>query len=173
MQRVLQALEPIREQVGRIGMVGHGWDSPPPWTNPTLIEDAYRSDPGYLRRLNIEISPPIHFDQVIGCMGKGTFTPVIYRPLFNHLQFVTCRTFETPAANTIPLFGLDEAYVEEVYGERALELMLGGERPHEKILDILSRPEHYGEIVMEIRRHLAERHSYAMRVQELIDIVES
>jgi len=86
---------------------------------------------------------------------------------------VTCRTFETPAANTIPLFGLDEAYVEEVYGERGLELMLGGERPHEKILDILSRPEHYGEIVMEIRRHLAERHSYAMRVQELIDIVES
>jgi len=173
MQRVLQALEPIREQVGRIGMVGHGWDSPPPWTNPTLIEDAYRSDPGYLRRLNIEISPPIHFDQVIGCMGKGTLAPVIYRPLFNHLRFVTCRTFETPAANTIPLFGLDEAYVEEVYGERALELMLGGERPHEKILDILSRPEHYGEIVMEIRRHLAERHSYAMRVQELIDIVES
>jgi len=29
-------------------------------------------------------------------MSKGVFMPVIYRPLFDHLQMVTCRTFETP-----------------------------------------------------------------------------
>jgi len=63
--------------------------------------------------------------------------------------------------------------VHEIYGARALELVLRGERPQEKILDILSQPEHYGDIVMEIRRHLAKRHSYAARLQELINIVES
>ncbi len=173
MHQMLKVVESIRDQVGRIGMVGHGWASPPPWANPTIIEDAYYSDPDYLRRLNIEVMPPILFGQVIESMGKGIFHPVVYRPLFNHLQLVTCRTFETFAASTIPLFGLDEAYVHEIYGERALELVLGSERPHEKILDILSQPEHYAEIVMEIRRHLAERHSYAVRLQELIDIVES
>ena len=173
MHQVLKVVEPIREQLGRIGMIGHGWGSAPPWANPTIIEDAYYSDPDYLRRLNIEVIPSIRFDQVIESMGKGIFHPVVYRPLFNHLQLVTCRTFETFAASTIPLFSLDEAYVHEIYGERALELMLGGERPHEKILDILSRPERYAEIVMDIRRHLAEKHSYAVRIQELIDIVEN
>ena len=173
MHQVLKVVEPIRDQVGRIGMVGHGWASPPPWANATIIEDAYYSDPDYLRRLNIEVMPPILFDQVIESMGKGIFHPVVYRPLFNRLQLVTCRTFETFAASTIPLFGLDELYVHEIYGERALELVLGDERPHEKILDVLSRPEHYTEIVIEIRRHLAKRHSYAARLQELINIVES
>ena len=38
---------------------------------------------------------------------------------------VTCRTFETPAAGTIPLFLLERDYVKELYGERALELVLG------------------------------------------------
>jgi hypothetical protein len=173
MHRVLKVVEPIREQVGRIGMIGHGWSSAPPWANPTIIADAYYADPDYLRRLDIEVMPPIQFDQVVESMGKGIFHPVIYRPLFNHLQLVTCRTFETFAANTIPLFGLDEAYVHEVYGARALELMLGNEEPQEKILDILAQPQHYGEIVMDIRRHLTERHSYAVRIQELINIVES
>jgi hypothetical protein len=173
MRRVLKAVEPVRSRVGRIGMVGHGWASPPPWANPTIIEDAYYSDPAYLRKLDIEVMPPILFGQVIGSMSKGVMHPVVYRPLFNHLRLVTCRTFETPAANTIPLFGLDEAYVQEIYGERALELVLAGEKPHEKILDVLARPEYYADIVRGIRRHLAEKHSYAVRLQELIRIVES
>jgi len=41
MRRVLEAIEPIRDQVGRIGIVGHGWSSPAPWTSPGLTEDAY------------------------------------------------------------------------------------------------------------------------------------
>ena len=59
------------------------------------------------------------FDQVIDWMGRGIFSPVIYRPLFDHLRLVTCRTFETPAANTIPLFCQDQAYIREIYGEVA------------------------------------------------------
>jgi hypothetical protein len=172
MKWVLQAIEPIREQVGCIALVGNGWDSPPPWANATLSEDAYCRDPSYLWGLGVEVLPPVRFDQVIAHMGKGIFSPVIYRPLFDHLQLVTCRTFETPAANTIPVLGQDVAYVGEIYGEEAVELVLPHEQPQEKILDLVHRPEHYAAIVRGIRHYLAEKHSYAVRLRELIEIVE-
>jgi hypothetical protein len=105
-------------------------------------------------------------------MSNGIFSPVIYRPLFDHLRLVTCRTFETLAANTIPLFTQDATYVEEIYGEEAVELVLTDERRQEEILDILHRPQRYARIVKGIRRHLAEKHSYEARLQELIRIVE-
>ena len=101
------------------------------------------------------------------------FMPVIYRPLFDYLRMVTCRTFETPAANTIPLFTQDRKYVEEIFGEEALELTLPDERPQDKILGILRRPERYARIAKGIRRRLAERHSYELRLRELIEIVKS
>src|SRR5262249_23747866 len=158
----------VRARVGRMGMVGHGWDSSPPWANSTISEEAYYSDPEYLKKLAIEVSPPVNFKEVIAHMSRGVIHPVVYRPLFNHLQLVTCRTFETFAANTIPLFGVDEAYVQEFYGERALELVLPVEQPEEKILDMLHRPNYYAAIVRDIRQYLAERHSYTVRLRELI-----
>ena len=173
LRRVLGAIEPVRDRIGRIGLVGHGWDSPAPWASPTLIEDAYYTDPAYLRTLGVEVTPPVCFDRVIDHMGKGSFSPVVYRPLFDHLRLVTCRTFETPAANTIPLFAQDLTYVREIYGEQAVELVLPDEQPHEKILDLLRRPGHYADIVRGIRCHLAQEHSYAARLRELIQIVKS
>ena len=172
LERVLRALEPIRERVGRIGLVGHGWDTPAPWAKPTITEDAYHTDPQYLRRLGVEVTPPVRFDQVVSWMGKGVFTPVIYRPLFDHLRLVTCRTFETPAANVIPLFAQEADFVREIYGGQAVELVLPEEQPEEKILDLISRPEHYTDIVRGIRRHLAEKHSYEVQLRELIVILE-
>jgi hypothetical protein len=105
-------------------------------------------------------------------MSKAIFNPVIYRPLFTHLQLVTCRTFETPAANTIPLFALDEEYIQEIYGECALELLLPGDNAEDKMLDIMRWPERYGEIVRRIRHYLADKHSHAARFRELMKIVE-
>jgi len=56
----------------------------------------------------------------------------------------------------------------------AIELTLLDERPQEKILDILRRgPECYVQIVRGIRLRLAEKHSYAERLRQLIDIVKS
>jgi hypothetical protein len=173
MYRVLKAIEPVRERVGRIGLAGAGWDTLAPWANPTLAVDAYYSDQHYLAKLGVEVTPPVHFRQVIEGMSKGIFTPVIYRPLFDHLRMVTCRTFETPAANTIPLFTQSPDYVEAIFGEDGLELILPNERPHEKILEILSAPERYVPTVMAIRRRLAERHSYEVRLRELVNIVQS
>ena len=173
MHWVLQAVEPIRGHVGRIGLVGHGWDALPAWAVPMQMEDAYYTDKAYMKKLGVEIVPPIPSDQVIDWMSKGIFSPVIYRPLFRHLQFVTCRTFETPGASTIPLFVLDEDYVIEIYGERAAELLLPPEHPEEKVLDIVHRPEYYAQIVKEVRRHLARKHSYVARLQQLIEMVRN
>lgn len=169
---ILKAIEPVRDQLGRLGIVGHGWGGAPPWANSSIGSDAYYSDFEYLRRLRIETFPPILFGAVIEQMSRGVFMPVIYRPLFNHLQLVTCRTFETIAANTIPLFGMDESYVKEFYGDDAAELVMPKENPHEKVLDLVARPQHYAAIVSSIRRDLATCHSYEARIRELIDIVE-
>jgi len=173
MKRVLQALEPVRKQVGRVGLAGHGWGTAPPWANSSIIADAYYSDGQYLRQLNIDVDPPILFGDVIQHMSRGVFHPVIYRPLFNHLKLVTCRTFETPAANTIPLFGLEESYVQELYGERATELVLPECGAESKILDVMRRPEHYAGIVCEIRRRLSAEYSYAASLRRLIEIVRN
>lgn len=171
--RVLQAIEPIRKRFGRIAVVGHGWDSMPPWASWMNIEDYFYTDQTYLKNMGVEYVQPVPFEQVIHWMSKGVLSPVIYRPLFSHLRFVTCRTFETPAANTIPLFGLDPGYVQEIYGDEAIGLVLPQDiaAAQQKVADIVEHPEEYARIVMGIRRHLTEKHSYKARLQELVEIV--
>ena len=174
MLRVLRAIEPIRNGFGRIAVVGHGWDSMPSWASWMKIEDYFYTDQAYLKTMGVEFVPPIPFGQVIDWMGKGIISPVIYRPLFSHLRFVTCRTFETPAANAIPLFGLDPEYVREIYGEPAVELVLPKDvtAAQEKVADMVDRPGHYADIVMGIRKHLAEKHSFAARLRQMVEIVK-
>lgn len=173
LHRVLRAVEPVIGRVGRIAIVGNGWDRPAPWSKPNLPEDAYGTDVEYLNRLDVEVSPPIPFDQVIGWMSRGLFNPVIYRPLFDHLQLVTCRTFETPAANTIPLFCQAPQFVADVFGEAGLELMLPEDHAQDKIADLFERPQFYLQIVRKLRCLLAQRYSYRARILELLDIVGS
>jgi hypothetical protein len=172
LHRVLRAIEPIREKVGRAVLVGQDWAAMPSWVPSPLREQAYFTDPDYLKRISIELREPIPVEQVIPTMGTAVFNPVLIRPLFDYLGLVTCRTFETPAANTIPLFAQDAEYVRAIYGERAAELVLrDGETASAQILDVLRRPQEYARIVRDIRRHLAEKHSYAVRLQQLVRIV--
>ena len=173
MHRVLQAIEPVREEIGRIAVIGHGWDALPPWAVPMRMEMAFYTDQSYMRKLNIEILPPIRFEQVIPWMSKAAFNPVLLRPLFQHLRLVTPRLFETLAANTIPLFSMDPKQVQDIYGTAALDLLLPTQDPEEKILEIVRQPERYLAIVDAIRRNVAEKHSHTARLQELIEIVES
>jgi glycosyltransferase involved in cell wall biosynthesis len=172
MLRVLRAIEPIRDRFGRMAVVGHGWDAMPPWAGWMKIEDYFYTDQDYLQRMGMEYVLPIPFEQVIDWMSKGRLSPVIYRPLFSHLKFVTCRTFETPAANTIPLFGLDPEYVREIYGDAAVELVLPSDidGAQDKVADIVDRPGRYVDIVLGIRKRMAEKHSFKARLQELVEI---
>ncbi len=171
LKRVLDAVEPVRAAVGRMAIVGHGWEEMPWWVEPPLRDDAYFTDPDYLRGLGIELRPAVPIDDVVSTMSLGVLNPVLVRPTFNHFRIVNPRLFETAAANTIPLFNLDSEYVAEIFGRDAVELALG-EDASEQIADILQRPSHYAEIVPEMRRQLAERHSFTVRVQELVDICE-
>jgi hypothetical protein len=173
MSKVLRALEPVRDRLGRVGLVGEGWDRPPEWTDWLEIKANYHVDRDYLTKLRIEAMPSVPFPQVTATMNRGVFNPVVYRPLFEVLGMVTCRTFETPAAGTIPLFVLDPEYVREIYGEAAMELVLGGPDPHEKVLDVTSRPLHYAGTVKGIREDFGRRHTPEARLGELIGIIEA
>ncbi len=173
MLRLLQAIEPVRGHMGRMGLVGHGWDTPPWWATQLQLEQAYFSDAAYLRELGVEVLPAVPFEQVIAWMSKAVFNPVISRPTFDRLRLVTPRLFETPAANTIPVFSLDAEHVREIYGDQALALVLGDDEAHEQLQDIASRPDEYREIVAGIREHLSEKHSHTARLRQLIEIVES
>ena len=103
------------------------------WMQWDDIKANYYVDRDYLKKIGVEALPAVPYQQVADTINKGVFNPVVYRPLFECLGMVTCRTFETPAAGTIPLFLLDRDYVTEIFGERAIELVLDGEHTHEKI----------------------------------------
>jgi hypothetical protein len=173
MERVLRAVELVREKVGRMALVGHGWNSPPEWATRMQIEDVYRTDDDYLRKLGTELLPAVPFAQVIDWMSKAIFNPVLVRPAFANMQLVTPRLFETPAASTIPLFVLDETHVSDIYGPDALELRLPDENRHGKIMDLMQRPGRYADLLRGVRRHLAEKHSHMARLRELIKIIET
>ena len=172
MARLLRAIESARSAIGRIGLVGHGWGAMPSWAAELQMEEAYFTDKTFLRRLGVDVLPPVHFNDVISWMSKAIFNPVLTRPTFGHMRLVTPRMFETLAASTIPLFVLDEAYIAELYGSEALELRLPDKQPEEKILDLVARPEHYAAIVRRIRQRLAEKHSHKTRVLRLIELIE-
>ena len=172
MSRVLRAIEPVRDRMGRIALVGEGWTNPPEWTTWLEIKDDYYIDREYLEKLRVEAWPPVPYPEVPTTMSKGVFNPVMYRPLFEHLGMVTCRTFETPAAGTIPLFILDPEYVGTIYGNAARALVLRDDNPHEQIMDLLAEPQRYADMVSAIRADFAVRHSPKARLDQLIGIIE-
>ncbi len=172
MSRVLRAIEPVRERLGRIALVGCGWDGLPPWAALMNMEDAYRVDSAYLRKLYVEVLPAVPFHQVIPWMSKAVFNTILTRPTFNYMRLVTPRFFETLAANTIPLFGVDAEHVADIYGPQGVELALCA-GASERIADLVQRPDRYAELVLGIRRHLTENHSHAARLRELVEIVDS
>jgi glycosyltransferase involved in cell wall biosynthesis len=173
MSQMLRAVAPVRGEVGRIGLFGYGWDKQPDWAETLRMEDVYRVDYDYMKELRVEAIPPVPFAQVISTMSRGSINPVVYRPLFEHLGFVTCRTFENVAAGTIPLFLLNADYVRGIFGDAAADnLMLAGDRQQDKVVDVLRRPQHYAEIVQGIRREFRQRHTPEARLRQLIEIIE-
>jgi len=169
---VLRAMEPVRSQLGRVALLGYGWEALPPWAVPMHLEEAYYSDPAYLEALGVEMFEPVPFESVIDWMSKATFNPVVTRPTFAEMRLVTPRFFETLAADTFPVFVLHPEHVAEIYGPEATELVLRND-DGEMFVDMQRRPQHYRNIVRGIRQHLTLHHSQIVRLQELVDIIES
>lgn len=171
-ERLLPALEPIRNKLGDIGFVGLWWDGPPAEGREAGPAEAFQSDPDLLRRLRIQTRPAVMFDEVIRTMSTARINIFTQRPILHHLRHLTLKYFEIFYADTIPLLMLDPDHAAEVYGPAALELVLSGDIAA-KILDALDRPEYYRGVVEDVRSHLSAHHSYDTRLEELIALFRS
>lgn len=168
---LMPVFEAHRDKIGRIAFIGLWWDKAPvePDAGYAL---AFKSDPVAFKRLNIETQDSVMYDQVVNTMSSAKINIFTQRPVLHHLRHLTLKYFEIFYADTIPLLMLDADHAADVYGPAARELTLPG-RASEKILDALARPEHYREVVQDVRRHLAVHHSYERRMQELAAALQS
>jgi hypothetical protein len=171
LKSLLEAVEPLRAELGPIRLAGWDWDQRPEWAVQLGLEGV-DVDPALLQRVGVETSWAVPFDEVVPLLSQGRFSAVIHRPLFSHLGLVTNRTFETFCADTLPLLILPEAQVEAIYGPAARKLVPGGDVAG-RVQDMIRHPETYWDAVLKTRAHLAEHHSYERRFRELVKILES
>ena len=170
-RRFLEQYAPARAALGKACLVGWDWGVRPEWAIKQGIA-GIDTDPAFLAELGVELRPAVRFDQVKALMGQGRFSPIFHRPLFRHLGYATIRTFETFEADTLPILMLPRDYVEATYGRAALALVPEGDvGAHMK--DALRRPELYWQAVLDTRAHLARRHSFARRFQELETLLKT
>ena len=155
----------VREQAGPACLAGWDWNARPDWAVQKAIMGV-DTDPAFLETQQVEVRHGVRFDEVVDLLGQAKFAPVIHRPLFRELGFVTNRTFETFYADTIPVLMLPETFVEQLYGAAAKKLV-PSHGVASLVSDALKSPESYWEAVLKTRAHLAAKHSYAVRIEEL------
>jgi hypothetical protein len=168
-RRFLEAIEPLKDRLGAIHLRGWAWDQRPDWA----IEHDFGGvdvDPALLKRLGVETGESIPFSEVIDFQGRARFCPIFHRPLFNQVGLVTNRTFETFCSDTIPLLMLPDSVIKGIYGPNAFHLAPGDDVAA-RLEDMMRRPEFYWDAVLKTRTHLAARHSYERRFQELMAIL--
>ena len=173
MKHIIDAVKPIRKELGRIGIFGHGWDKQPAWSKELDILDNYHSKPSLLKKLDFQILKPVPFTKLLDTMSRATLNPIIFRSIFTHFQLTTPRMYETFAANTIPVLSMNNDLARLHFGDSAEKLVLNGSNPDDQILDFIKRPDYYANFVSDVRSHLNKYHSHALRLNELIDLVAS
>jgi hypothetical protein len=166
-RELLPAIERVRPQLGEIGFIGSWWDTIPAGAAELGVESAFGTDPQWLRRLRIQVRPSVPYTEVIRIMSTGRLNIMTQRPLFRELKILTSKFFEIFSADTTPMLMLDAEHAEMVYGPAGRELALCNGIA-EKLVDVLSRPKKYRELVEEVRTHLLAHHTYRSRVQELV-----
>jgi hypothetical protein len=164
---LLPGIERVRPQIGEIGFIGSWWDTVPAGAAELGVESAFGTDPEWLRRLQIQVRPSVSYTDVIDVMSTGRINIMTQRPLFRELKILTSKYFEIFSADTIPLVMIDPDHAEMVYGPAGRELALH-ECIGEKLIDVLTYPKKYRDIVEAVRSHLLTHHTYRNRVQELV-----
>jgi hypothetical protein len=169
-RQFLEAIVPIRDELGRLALAGWDWRHRPDWAVQLGIKGA-DVDPELLERLDVEVHDSIPFREVSRFLSDARFSPIFHRPLFNELGLVTNRTFETFLADSIPLVMLSKDLAEAIYGPDVHPLVPDADIA-EWLQRIMRNPEPYWDAVVRVRRHLAVHHSYRQRLSELVALVE-
>ena len=167
----LEAYAPVREKAGPACIIGWDWDARPDWAVQKGIAGV-DTDPALLSELGVETRNGVRFDEIVPLLGQARFAPVFHRPLFRELGLVTNRTFETVYADTIPVLMLPADQVKALYGPAAATLTPSGD-VGSHLSDVLKRPQHYWEALLEVRSYLAQHHSYQRRLHELVALATS
>lgn len=170
-RQLLEGYASARDSAGPACLAGWDWRARPEWAVKMGIM-GIDTDAALLARLGVEVRDGVRFDEVVGLLSQARFAPVLHRPLFRHLGLVTNRTFETFYADSLPVLMLPRDFVAAVYGEAALTLV-PGEDIAAHLEDALSRPEMYWDALLQTRAHLARRHSYARRLEDLEALARS
>ena len=170
LRALLTGIEPLSAELGPIVFAGSDWDKRPDWAAQLGIQGV-DVDPQLLARTAVDAKPPVPFTDMIQFMSDGKFSPIVHRPLFNELGFVTNRTFSTFCADTIPLLMLPQDMTESIYGPSAARLRLGADITGD-VKRILDNPIPYWQAVLDTRQHLAAHHTFQHRFQELEGILE-
>jgi len=170
-ERLLPAIERVRESLGEICFVGMWWDAPPPWAAAIGQERAFTADPQRFRELGIRILPAVAYRDVIPMMSSARINIMTQRPLFQRLGLVTAKYFEIFSSDTLPLVMIAPENAERIYGPAGRELTLSGDIAT-KLIDVLEHPQRYQEAAQAVRRHLTAHHSYECRLHELVDVLD-
>lgn len=171
---ILPALERLKGKVKGAEFLGRWWDEMHPSLVGTEVAIAFESDPALFARAGVVTKPSVPFSDVMTTMSKARINLMTQRPLFKHLRLLTSKFFEILCADTIPLALIDEDHAEAVYGKTGRELALTGgpEQIADKIADALARPDHYRDVVDEVRQHVRVHHGYDRRVRDLVAALE-
>jgi hypothetical protein len=167
----LEAYRGVAEKIGQVCLAGWDWSQRPDWAAQMGIS-GLDTDPELLADHRVEVRMGIRFDRVAPLLAQGRFAPVFHRPLFLELGIVTNRTFETFQADVVPVLMLPEPFVEEIYGVDALRLV-PGDNLARHLESQLDDPEGTWDAILKTREHLAQHHSFAGRIRQLVDLLSA
>jgi len=161
----LEQYDKVRAKIGPARLSGWDWSERPQWAIDNGIAGV-DTDPELLARLGVEVGDGMRYHEIVPLLGRARFAPILHRPLFRHLGFVTGRTFETFHADAVPVILLPRDQVAAIFGPAGLELTPGDDIAGH-LESQLSHPERTWDAVLATRAHLAKHHSYAERLTEL------
>lgn len=167
--KLLIDTQSLTKKIGSPLLTGYNWDKRPIWATEKGLMGAY-VDPKLMTKLNVSTNPSIQYDKVVKKASKGKFTPIIHRPLFNRLNFVTNRTFESFCMDTIPIILFKPRLAKYLYGESS-SMLIPGSDTNKFISNVLDNPKLYWDAVIEIRDFLIKKHTFEQRYNELTKLL--